>query len=608
MLNDLFVAPPTINPADYLPETEVRKLAGIRMMSPPSAWSDEITQNLLRDHPYIPADRVVVNFKKKDDAQGYAFGYIGIAGAPRISIPLIITNRELQPLDVMILRKQSDPGDSSQNEGTGDMTDDQVFPLTEQSLGRGLDVGEPGTLVHESKLRGAGWSEDGSALRLPYRGRTVLASAMGISDAQRAEFGKILGTNKQACAGFMLHGTDDVVDQWLNAPAPNQTVMSKMASASIERAIATVPVAIPAELDPSSFLASRVWMDDATAKVAVSFDAINLFSPEKGEQRVFVFEDTSYCPAPSKVACAELEENETEADLTGRVMSKVATGSLHRGTAISLMAGETFTSPAVLTKLATHEGNGSIHLELSDGLRQVNVVLAKGVKVASRVSDGSWILPLDTQVLTLGHQSTLVPMAIDKVASFIDKRLPDSLQLADGQWTLNVRGENFGFSQADEKTASAMLSRWFENGAEMAQLVKRAAAVNDGRGWLRFDSDLPAKAEKIAALSTTMQEFPKVAAAKIAAIVIPLEKAVKLAASIGDPQSADAVLGAGFLTPDNLAEFVTLHETFDQSVQKLARLLLAIRMGFPGDPSATAVAMKSLQRVSEDLESAIQEV
>jgi hypothetical protein len=87
-----------------------------------------------------------------------------------------------------------------------------------------------------------------------------------------------------------------------------------------------------------------------------------------------------------------------------------------------------------------------------------------------------------------------------------------------------------------------------------------------------------------------------------------MDKAIKLAATIGDPQCADAILGTGFLTPDNLAEFASLHAEFDDSVQKLARLLLAIRMGFPGDAGATAVAMKSLQRVSEDLESAMQEV
>src|SRR5208283_3252038 len=177
---------------------------------------------------------------------------------------------------------------------------------------------------------------------------------------------------------------------------------------------------------------------DATAKVAVAFDAVNLFNPAGEPQRYLVFEDTSYCPAPPKVACAELNDGEDEASLTGLVMSKVADGSLRRGETISLMADDNFTAPAVLTKLATHEGNGSIHLELSDGLHQVNVVLSKGVKTATQVSGGDWILPLDTQVLTLKHHSEVAPMALDKVASFLDKRLPDSLSVSHGQWTLNI--------------------------------------------------------------------------------------------------------------------------------------------------------------------------
>jgi hypothetical protein len=93
-----------------------------------------------------------------------------------------------------------------------------------------------------------------------------------------------------------------------------------------------------------------------------------------------------------------------------------------------------------------------------------------------------------------------------------------------------------------------------------------------------------------------------------AEISIPLEKAVKLAAAIGDDDGVDAVLGAGFLTEDNLAEFVGLSGQFEECVSKLARLLLAVRMGFPGDESATVVAMKALARVADRLQSATQEV
>lgn len=608
MSNSFFVLPPVITATDYLPESEARKTAGARLMSPPTAWVDEITQNLLRDHPYIPADRVVVNFRKKDDGQGYATGFIGIQGAPRISIPLIVTQRELQPLDVMILRNASNPNDAATNEGSGDLTEDRVMPLTETNFSQGLDVGEPGSLIHESKLRGAGWTEDGSALRLPYRGRTVLASAMGITEDQRQALHTQLSQDKQALAGFTLNNTGDVLNSWINAPQAGQTIQSKLASAPIQRAIAIAPVTIPSEASPSDFLAARVWMDDTESKVAVSFKALDLFAPDKPQKDYLIFEDTTYCEAPEKVACDDSDTETPEHALTKLVMDKVATRTLPMGSTISLEIDGVFTAPAILTKIAVHEETGSIQLTLSNGLQQLPVVLARGIKTASQDSTGCWVLPVETPALALSTHSTTKPMALDKVASFLDARLPDSLTVANGQWSLSVRGEAFGCSQVNEKTASAVLSHWFENGAEMLEGVKKVASTNDGNGWLRFNSDLPEVAEKIASAAGALQDFPKIAEAACSKIAMPLDKAVKLAAAIGDPQCADAILGTGFLTPDNLAEFASLHAEFDDSVQKLARLLLAIRMGFPGDAGATAVAMKSLQRVSEDLESAMQEV
>jgi hypothetical protein len=128
------------------------------------------------------------------------------------------------------------------------------------------------------------------------------------------------------------------------------------------------------------------------------------------------------------------------------------------------------------------------------------------------------------------------------------------------------------------------------------------------RGHVRFACDLPEAAMKIAAQAAELADYPKVAAAAVKKIAIPLDKAVKLAAAIGDPEGVDAMLGAGFLTEDNLSEFAGLGDQFEDTTSKLARLLLAVRMGFPGDENATAVAMKSLQRVTEGLNSAIQEV
>src|SRR5580658_10229799 len=240
----LYLSPPTIDPKDYLPAAEAIKTAAIRLTSPPGYWDDEIRQTLMREHPYVPSDRVMVNFTQRDDATGCAIGYISVSGSPTVSIPIIIKNRELSPLDVMIVRSpttHSDPGQDQQ--GSGDMEDDRVVPLDEDTFAQAMDAGQVGDVIPQHQITGAAYTEDASALRLPFRGRTVmsslevgkrclpsLAAILGITEQQKEAFGKILGSNQEVAAGFLINNSGSVVDEWLSAPAPANSPYQKVAS------------------------------------------------------------------------------------------------------------------------------------------------------------------------------------------------------------------------------------------------------------------------------------------------------------------------------------------------------------------------------------------
>jgi hypothetical protein len=589
-MNPLFVLPPSIDPVEYLGEAGARKLAGVKITSPASAWPDEITQTLLREHPYIPSDRIVVNLKKKDETTGSAFGYVGIVGAPKISIPVIMQNRELKPLDVMIFRTS----DGSTTQAVGDMEDDKVLPLSEESFSHALDTGDAGESVPDNRLRGFAYSEDGSNLRLPYRGRTVMASVMGITDVQKAALEAAI--TKEAAAGFLLNRTDSVVNEWLAAPAPKQLVQTKLASAPAQRAVARTLQALPSETD--KFASGKIVMEDDTYKTAASLSVIDLRNPEKGMAPVLIYADGSYGSQPSKVAFVPCGDGDVE-QIYQKIMSD---GVLARGDTVMLEFPEGFSAPMKVASLAVHDESGTIVAKLSDGLFLLPIVFQRGVKTASYdEGSSSWLVPLDTKVLRLGDMSTLTPASTDKVAKALQKAIPDTLICADGQFSLTVNGDSFGVVQASEAKCAAVLDQWFENGEALLQMAKE-------RGHVRFACDLPEAAMKIAAQVAELADYPKVAAAAVKKIAIPLDKAVKLAAAIGDPEGVDAMLGAGFLTEDNLSEFASLGDQFEDTTSKLARLLLAVRMGFPGDENATAVAMKSLQRVTEGLNSAIQEV
>jgi hypothetical protein len=270
-----------------------------------------------------------------------------------------------------------------------------------------------------------------------------------------------------------------------------------------------------------------------------------------------------------------------------------------------------FTAPAKLASIQTNEAQSSVRLKLADTMnQQFDVIIDRRIKEATfEESTGTWIFPLSARVLVLGNHADLLPADPGKVAAALERHLTDHLICSNNQYTLVVRGETLGVPQIAEAKIAAVLNNYLTNGDELIRLVKYAAAQDQqGVGIVRFGSDLPELVQEIVKKADNYVELDSVLATIVRDARLPLDKAVKLAAAIGDPEGVDAILGAGFLTEDNLAEFVNLSDQFEETVSKLARLLLAVRMGFPGDETATVVAMKSLSRVAERLQSAGQEV
>ncbi len=624
----LYLKPPQIDPREFLPKQEAEKVAAIRLTSPPGYWDDEIRQTLLREHPYIPPDRILVNFSQRDDASGTAMGYISLAGSPTISIPVIIRNRELSPLDILIVRSpQGTPGaapaDGGQDQqGAGDMEDDKVLPLDEDTFTQALDAGQIGDVIPHHQITGAAYTEDASALRLPFRGRTVmagldptkrmlpsLAALLGATEPQKEAFGKILSKEASVTAGFVINRSGSIVDEWLNAPAPANSPFSKVASVEIERGTATVVTHIPLEVKTADFLAADVFVADETTKVAVAFDAISLSNPEKGVSRWLMFDDGTYCSAPEKVAAVLLTEEQENAAVSA-LMKRADTATMKLGQTIVFATDDVFTAPAKLSSVRSREDQGIVELTMNDGLNNFKIMLDRRIKQAMfEDKTATWIFPASVRVLVLDNHAELLPLEPAKVASALERSLTDQLICNRGQYTLVVRGETFGVPQVSEAKIAEQLDTFVTNGVELLKMVKEAAiTASDGVGIVRFGSNIPDVVANVVKQAAAYAELPAILKENVDEIKLRFESAVKLAAAIGDPDGVDAVLGAGFLTQDNLAEFVNLSDQFNQTVSKLARLLLAIRMGFPGDETATVVAMKSLSRVAERLQSAGQEV
>lgn len=589
----LILSPPTIRAEDYLDAYQLQKIADVRLTSPPSHWGDEITQALLRDHPYIPANRVLVNFKQKDEGQGYALAYISIDGSARINIPVVVAQRKLKPIDVMVLKNDHD---TTADQGTGNFQDDQVVPLTEATFSQAMDTGDVGDVMADQNIKGTGWSEDGSGLRLPMRGRTVLASVMGTTDAQKTAFANIITKNQDVAAGFHVHG-GDVAEKWLNSPDPARSVQNKLASVQLEAATACVLGDLPEEQKTADFLAAPVLLDDGTFKTAVMVSVVDLADPVATKD-LMLFDDGRWCVAPEKVAVARTSQSQEEQ--VGELLTKLASRGITKGEIVSFQLDDLFTSPMKVASITINDHTDTIELGLTDGLHSYPLFLHKGVKTATLSPQGAWVVPFTNRILKFASAPVL-PATIPRTAELLTKLASDSLFVSGGAWTLRVHDHpSVNVSSVTEEKIASTLHALFGNAADLVSMAKEAG------GNIRFTSDLTrllGEASKHAATLNTAPEILKAAAKELA---MPLELAAKLAAAVGDPQGADAVLATGFLSEDNIAEFAGLSDEFEGVVGKLARLLLLVRLGYPqGDEAAIVVAMKSLQRVSERLRAMI---
>jgi hypothetical protein len=596
VMQPLFILPPVINPRDYLPEAEVQKLSGFRLSSAPNSWADEVLQTLLRDHAYVPADRATVFFRKRDDAAGNAVGHVGFIGQPTVTIPVVIKDRELAPLDVMISRTTQNDASS---EGVGDMSEDLVMPLNEQNLLSSLENKGIGNPVNPSQIHNTGITEDGSALRMPFRGRTVLASYLGAADTKKEQLRQFLAESKEAAAGFLIHGTDSVVQAWLDAEPPKNSIQAKLASTALPSSPAKFISgdALPVAMDPNDTLAAHVVLDDGQVKAATFAQCFDLQDPRRSLSTVALFEDGTFASVGTEVIAYNCPD-----EAAGAAIQKIASTGFKRGDYVMFHLPEShaFTAPAKIAGIVADAVTSSMTLTLADDLgHSVKVTIDPRIKTAM-VSGGQWIFPTNCTAFTLTGASGAKPASVDKVAEGITALYPDKLTCSGALWSMDIHGVPAEVGLSESKVAS-VLSKWCSNYEDLMAEAKV-------RGELRFASEIGQNYEETLKLAEKYTAIPESASKIVDELAMPMDKAVKLAASLSDPASVDAVLGTGILTQDNLMEFVGLAEDFQDVVGKLARLLLAIRLGFPGDEVSTAVAMKSLQRVVEYLRSATQEV
>lgn len=574
----LFVKPPAVVASDY----GIAKTAGLRLTTPQSGWADEILTAFTAQYPFVPADRLVVTWKQVDETQGTAYGYIGLVGAPRVSIPLVVKSREVKPMDILIISANQ----GTDSEGVGDMTEDQVKPLSPETFADAMDDAPIGEVVPPHRVHGTSWTEDGSSLRLPSRGRTVLASKIPTSKEQKLALTVAYLGNKEAQAGFMLNGNERYLDNWLTSAQTTQFV-SKFAAAPLGLGVA--PAALP--FDTDDFKAAAIVCDDDVIRPAVKVSCLDLASADARMVDLLVYEGGRYTVLTGPTKCATVAVGEAD-DVT----PSLSASALHLGSEVSFNLAGLSTLPLKVAKLAVDDRARSIHLDLTDGIRKIAMILSPIIKEASFEPETStWMVPAATPVIVLEGVAPWRPEAPHKVAKALTQQFPETVSFSNGQYGVKVGSVHRAAVDLDA-AKTILIGASVGNADDLLAQAKTA-------GLVRFAFEAPDMSKH-----ASPEGYKAAAAALIERVRLSPEASLKLAAALGDPQGVDAVLGAGLLSEDNLAEFVGLAPEFADVVSCLARLLLAIRMGFPGDENATMIAMKSLQRVADALNSVNSEI
>jgi len=127
-----------------------------------------------------------------------------------------------------------------------------------------------------------------------------------------------------------------------------------------------------------------------------------------------------------------------------------------------------------------------------------------------------------------------------------------------------------------------------ESSFAAGELIK---AARKGEAFVRGCREINTPREKMAEAMTEAQKLMK---------LVPKKHLLwKEAASLQDVTTVDKVLSIGFINPENIQMFVEFIPDFEETIQNLAQLLMATRMGMPDLPE-TAIK-NSMERLDEVL-------
>lgn len=246
------------------------------------------------------------------------------------------------------------------------------------------------------------------------------------------------------------------------------------------------------------------------------------------------------------------------------------------------------------------DGGQSYQAETMFG-EPVTIQMVPGINGVQMMGEGSYGIPADMCWVPLPGEPTFLakdPLDIENLAEA--QGMPNQVQVGStGQGEFSMEGAPLAKVAMDQKT--------FIKKAE-AEFLLVAMGIDpfDARGILKkaeAGHKVKCAGRPIISLASLHTEMTKKAAADLAEFPYHLrQNLVKEASVIDDADTADKVLSMNFINPENISTFASYLPELDKASQKLAELLLAVRLGVGSvDEGAVERAMKGMETVIEGL-------
>jgi hypothetical protein len=647
----------------FFSEFELDKYAeerGVKMPDDEIKWTQAITDHIASNLPYLAEFPIDISFDEKEAKKGYAKGRVVVGNM--ISIPLIMRNFRLLPLDVMAFEENFYPLSQEMVEQIllpKDVANKPVSPEESKTIPSDLSSGNRAPYSAYAN-RNAGFKSasmidklssvhigDLDDLKQALRedeslacdfvsrcGKSLQKLASKACDHEapepsgRDKFLKIAQANnwspdviqlsKRASDGDMdLYMSSDKYPMAYTHSIVEPHVAARMFGAEVvKRASHGFPHSVVSGRSGHSInLPDEMSFDAQNIEKFGQYDVLSknhkilrgFVIPEvydfdmrkQGEMKLFT--DSHQFATQEKIAGRMVAAGPSQTPGEGEIRNGVTGSFMFRfGEKTAATAPFIVTSFPILSSekvafdAATLDGR-PMHLEVMPGI----------ASVVAGEKRGHYYIPSLWTFINVGHHSEPIMDQVDRVKTAAADNEEKNVEIIWDGINFKFRGPQVDNLNERMDNLEPMKARFlltaFGLPLEYAEEVLQRAK---NQGYAKFHANIyPTGKYKV--VSNAVENCDGSRDTKLAAAVDRIKGfgLVKEALMSPDDETVDSVLSLNFVTPRNVSEYVQNIDDFRDSMSKLAKLLVASRLGMQTvDPSAVKVAMENMAQVVGELE------